>query len=1716
MRFRDYIYSIRHEYSGLRDLPRESLASSVKTLADDLYAKDSHFIFELIQNAEDNEYRLDSPPKLRFEVRQQEIEGQCGEVLIVYNSEIGFLEKHVRAICQVGKSTKDKAQGYIGEKGIGFKSVFRITSCPYVFSNGFQFCLPEDDKETGLGYIVPRWVSDPPKGIVQDETTIILPINKRSIDVQTVVGALRNIAPETILFLKKLLKIEISVCLPGVNSEYEVIIEKHVRKVNGASKLVELTCKRFDMGSKNETTESFSYWLTEIEYNKPEDVRHDKRQGIESRTVSIAIPLGQSTKKGKLFAYLPVWEETGIPFLINADFLLVSSREAVREDEGWNKWLRNCVVDTYCKALLTLLETKEVPLEAIVSGYASIPIESHIPFLSHIIEPIHNRLQSLDCVLSLPNKSLLQPSSSRLCNNNFRTILGDPDNFPSYFVDRIHLVCPEIEPFQKELKAIGVKQVLSSDVICCLNDFVWISKHPITWFIDLFRYLISQKYKPEELQSLSIIPVTSTNPNNRLTFYKKQPIYFSLDESDQMALADVPLWLSKLVPIAILDSDLLSVIEQQKDSAQLRQWLTDTLRIDDFSIQNFCVNILAKLTIAKLTTDFDKIDNSQLLEATAFLAEYSGPDFDWEELPIVLTSGQKLLLQDARKRDVVVPEDYDQEAGWQHIWQQEEDRSHFCALSNMYSRMPKKWYESLKISFYPSFKEIKYPSWKIPDELVAEKSLASSCNRKAASSRSSDTQLTTYLPPSTLTRPIPYESLCKSLLAYLKHSNIPSSTSSSYKKELHNIGLYASGIYHNHGCYIEYAPSTVLIKLRNLPWFSTTKGVFRPAQAFLPKESIKEIFGDTVPYFEDTLPENVLQLLEVHLEVTVKDLLALLKDSSSNPGTNPDMAERVYSELFARTSREPQNILTKFSMESLILAKNGQGSSKWITSGECVWEDANNVLGDDFVYLQVQYPKLKDFFVDRLGVKERVDTECFARKWLKLQDSPIENRAQQRTLVERLYREIGPISSLPADERPDWWDDFVQEAKLYTQSDTFADPCYVVIPDDGELRSIFQGTDDLEFVWRPEKDAFNDWLPFYKAFNVPLLSESVTEQLEDDVDFEPEMVNKFATESAVKMIAAWLREKRRNDYEVLFKDGIFQQLLSIQEANISTNINIEFQLETETYISDSVTVTYPVFWDRTKNILLFNNDIRNSQLSKVLAKGLLTNYKDLADWIELVLQASDTERLKDKNWNVPQEIIELCRKDSSELPIDPIDTNSKVSKNDSNINLLSEHISSTASIDNDKSQQISIDSNDIKNVSTTEQNHQITTKSQDNAKNNTPKSQHPNPDVKHQDIIDIVENTGHLAHDFAKEIKESFNKSGITSFNDEYMARVEDTGFGEIINPGQRGARLRDDYFENIRNEPAQDVRWKQTERCLLESPNEAVRKTLYEWYLGRCQICDETWPKRNGEPFFTAAYLVERHHARWIDEPGNAICLCAKHFAQWRHATKKEFSDVTEQIINLRLRAEGGDGNLSIKFNLLNVDCGIKYNEKHIIALKKLIEVANDCAINKDADLIINCATDVCSNNKSSSDNIIPVQNETIAFHDDTLLKISSDFAGKVNSGKYIDKSGHEIIIYRHTLNSKDNASRGNLQSTKKVCPYCKITVNENQYEKHITNKCPKRPNTDTQATSKLSSMQTAILASLSNAQSTSIYSNPSQNRCKFCDSRPMLGSDVCYSCSS
>ena len=182
--------------SALED--KKKFLEDASRLAGDIHTMQPRFILELIQNADDNHYAAGVEPKLKFTIRSSE--------LVVQNNEKGFNKENVEALCGIGGTTKKRALGYIGEKGIGFKSVFLVTDEPHIYSNGFQFKFKRDDRYP-MSMIIPEWVEEVPDFVDTGLTNIVLPPKPEA---ESEIGQhISEIRPSLLLFLRKLRTIEI-------------------------------------------------------------------------------------------------------------------------------------------------------------------------------------------------------------------------------------------------------------------------------------------------------------------------------------------------------------------------------------------------------------------------------------------------------------------------------------------------------------------------------------------------------------------------------------------------------------------------------------------------------------------------------------------------------------------------------------------------------------------------------------------------------------------------------------------------------------------------------------------------------------------------------------------------------------------------------------------------------------------------------------------------------------------------------------------------------------------------------------------------------------------------------------------------------------------------------------------------------------------------------------------------------------------------------------------------------------------------------------------------------------------------------------------------------------------------------------------------------------------------------------------------------------------
>ncbi|KAK2483573.1 hypothetical protein H9L39_05365 [Fusarium oxysporum f. sp. albedinis] len=145
----------------------ENVAShSIKVLARNIYGSGDRFVFEPLQNAEDNSFRKadgkNDPPFISFQIHPKHIVVECNED--------GFTSLDLKAICSVGESTKTAKHGYVGAKGIGFKSVFIAASRVHIQSGNFSFEFRHNRNDPGLGMFTKKKVDD---YRVSLETTVV-------------------------------------------------------------------------------------------------------------------------------------------------------------------------------------------------------------------------------------------------------------------------------------------------------------------------------------------------------------------------------------------------------------------------------------------------------------------------------------------------------------------------------------------------------------------------------------------------------------------------------------------------------------------------------------------------------------------------------------------------------------------------------------------------------------------------------------------------------------------------------------------------------------------------------------------------------------------------------------------------------------------------------------------------------------------------------------------------------------------------------------------------------------------------------------------------------------------------------------------------------------------------------------------------------------------------------------------------------------------------------------------------------------------------------------------------------------------------------------------------------------------------------------------------------------------------------------------------------
>ena len=279
-----------------------------------LYSDRAHFIFELLQNAEDalreRGAEWAGPRAVSFNLTKNHLRfNHFGRP---------FDEADVRGICEIGESAKADDLTAIGRFGIGFKSVYAITDRPEIHSGPEDFAIEN--------FVLP--VAASTIEIPVDNTVFLFPLKSNGESIyDDIATGLIDLGASSLLFLHQIDEVEWQLD-DGRNGHYL----RETKPLDEGVRHVTVIGQMF--GAQDVSSE----WLV---FSRP--VTRD--DGSPAGNVEIAFFLDpdkrniQPVSDSRLVVFFPTTLETHLGFLMQGPYQTTPSRDNVPSLAPWNKHL---------------------------------------------------------------------------------------------------------------------------------------------------------------------------------------------------------------------------------------------------------------------------------------------------------------------------------------------------------------------------------------------------------------------------------------------------------------------------------------------------------------------------------------------------------------------------------------------------------------------------------------------------------------------------------------------------------------------------------------------------------------------------------------------------------------------------------------------------------------------------------------------------------------------------------------------------------------------------------------------------------------------------------------------------------------------------------------------------------------------------------------------------------------------------------------------------------------------------------------------------------------------------------------------------------------------------------------------------------------------------------------------------------------------------------
>ena len=312
--------------------------SGIKHSVVEKYSDQAHFIYELLQNADDAHattarFILESD-RLIFAhdgTRLFSVSDPANEGI---DSDTGKLGD-INAITSIANSNKTEAS--IGKFGVGFKAVFQYTSTPHICDPNFHFKIER--------FIVPKRLDEDFPERHPNETMFVFPFDHPERDAAEAYNDISDKLKKLsfpLLFLSSLKNIEF---------EFGDVIGLYGKKMKKTYSFGDITAEYICLTQNNgEDLYDENLWL----FSRFDDCKRKYSVGFfldeKGHLRSVNKPV---------FCFFPTKEVANLNFIVHAPFLLTDSREGIRAGEPHNDNMVNLLADLAANAIVCLKDIGE-------------------------------------------------------------------------------------------------------------------------------------------------------------------------------------------------------------------------------------------------------------------------------------------------------------------------------------------------------------------------------------------------------------------------------------------------------------------------------------------------------------------------------------------------------------------------------------------------------------------------------------------------------------------------------------------------------------------------------------------------------------------------------------------------------------------------------------------------------------------------------------------------------------------------------------------------------------------------------------------------------------------------------------------------------------------------------------------------------------------------------------------------------------------------------------------------------------------------------------------------------------------------------------------------------------------------------------------------------------------------------------------------------------